>query len=146
MASGDYKAYSRKGEWRYRILEANRQLFRAVRVPDEKRLFDQVAKLIRSHWHDGRAQQNQNLARVAAAVRPAPREGLMTQEGARAQRLVDLSAIGVTIQDFKDLDGGALDLSIGNTEDQEDEEVLLDFYMEQLTVGRLIYPSANMAD
>jgi hypothetical protein len=77
-------------------------------------------------------------------VQPALKEGLMTQE--EAQRLVDLSAIGVVIQDFRDLEGDAFDLSVGNTEEQEDEKVLLDFYMEQLAVGRLICLPADMAD
>ena len=111
-------------------------------MPGEKWPFRQAAKRIRSHWYADRAQQNRNPARVAAVVQPALREGLVTQE--EAQRLVDLSAIGVTIQDFRDLDGDALDLSVGNTEDQEDEEVLLDFYMEQLAVGRLICLPVDM--
>lgn len=144
VESGDYKVHSRLQDWRHRMLEANRAVFRAVQVPGEKRPFRQAAKLIRSRCQDGRAQQNQNPARVAATVQPALREGLMTQE--EAQRLVDLSATGVTIQDFRDLEGDALDLSVGNTEEHEDEEVLLDFYFEQLSVGRLVMLPADMRE
>ena len=97
--------------------------------------------LIRSA-HPGRALPGTNPIRLAFALQPAVEQELLTQE--QADTLISIAARGIQADDFRTLDGVALDLSQGNTEEEEDQEILLDFYMAQCGAGRVMcFPESD---
>ena len=67
-----------------------------------------AASLILSD-HPDRAQRSANPARIMQVTRPAVRQGLMTQD--EAQFLTSLAQSGLVVEEIRDLDGPALDLS-----------------------------------
>ena len=87
-------------------------MFNAVK--DEDRPIRQAARLVRSIEPD-RPSRNSNPAAVAAHLQPAISSGDLSEQ--QAQCLVDLAATGVNVEEFRDLDGKALDLSAGNVEE-----------------------------
>ena len=131
--SGDYKLHSRDETWRARALVKHDKIFEVVKHCN--RPLRQMARVVRSCEAD-RPSRNVNASAVAAHLQPALDEGLMEQD--HAQHLVNLAASGVEVKEWRDLEGKALDLSAGNTKLPEDEDILLDFYWEQASLGRCI--------
>ena len=131
--SGDYKLHSTLPDWRRRALASHAAVFNAVK--DEDRPIRQAARLVRSIEPD-RPSRNSNPAAVAAHLQPAISSGDLSEQ--QAQYLVDLAANGVNVEEFRDLNGKALDLSVGNVEEEEDEDVLLEFYWHQAAMGRCL--------
>ena len=121
--SGDYKLHSKDAEWRSQVLASHDKIFETVKGDD--RHLRQAARLVRSNEVD-RPRRNTNPTSVAAHLQPALSEGLMKQS--HAQHLVNLAANGVKVDEWRGLEGKALDLSTGNTKEPEDEDILLDFY------------------
>ena len=60
--------------------------------------------------------------------------------------MVDLAAHGVKVEEFRDLEGPTLDLAVGNVEDEEDEDVLLEFYWNQAAQGRALVLHEGLKD
>ena len=139
--SGDYKLHSKDKTRRARALAKHDKIFEVVKHCD--RPLRQMARVVRSCEAD-RPSRNINASAVAAHLQPALDEGLMEQD--HAQHLVNLAACGVEVKEWRDLEGKALDLSAGNTKLPEDEDILLDFYWEQTSLGRcIILPPSRMA-
>jgi hypothetical protein len=80
---------------------------------------------------------------VAANLQRALEEELIAQE--HAQHLVGLATSGIKVEEWRDLEGKALDLSAGNTKVPEDEDMLLKFYFDQACHGRCILLSEARA-
>ena len=115
------------------MLASHDKIFETVK--DDDRPLRQAARLVRSNEVD-RPCRNTDPTSVAAHLQPALSEGLMEQS--HAQHLVNLAASGVKVDEWRDLEGKALDLSAGNTNEPEDEDILLDFYFEQGALGRCL--------
>ena len=99
---------------------------------------EQATNIIRS-MHPGRAQIDVNPTQVAIALQPAVEDGSVTQE--QADTMVKIASEGISVEEFRDLLGESTDLSAGNTEEPEDEEILLDFYFAQAARSRvLLFP------
>ena len=132
-SSADYKEYTKCKKWRSAISQAHTNLLHAVDATGDQ--LAEVTKLIRSA-HPGRALPGTNPTRLAFALQPAVEQGLLTQQ--QANSLISIAARGIQAEDFRVLEGEALDLSVGNTELPEDEELLLDFYYAQCGAGRVL--------
>ena len=132
-SSADYKEYTKCKVWRTEISQAHSDLLHAVEEDGDQ--LAEVTDLIRSE-HPGRALPGTNPTRLAFALQPAVEQGLLTQQ--QADSLISIAAHGIQAEDFRVLEGEALDLSTGNTELPEDEELLLDFYYAQCGAGRVL--------
>ena len=137
--SPDYKEFTKCKKWRAAIMQAHSDILHSV---DEEG--DQLAdttNLIRSA-HPDRALPGTNPVRLALALQPAVEQNLLTQQ--QADTLINIAAVGIQAADFRELEGEALDLSKGNTEEPEDQELLLDFYMAQCGAGRVLcFPESD---
>ena len=122
-SSADYKEYTKCKKWRSAISQAHTDLLHAVDATGDQ--LAEVTELIRSA-HPGRALPGANPTRLAFALQPTVEQGLLTQQ--QANSLISIAARGIQAEDFRVLEGEALDLSVGNTELPKDEELLLDFY------------------
>jgi hypothetical protein len=134
-ATGDCKQASKDPTWRLKVLQSHAAVFEAASVPGSQRRLRSAAKLIASD-HPDRAQRCSNPARLMQTTRPAVKQGIMEQ--GEAQFLTKLAQEGLTVEEFRDFDGPALDLLHGNTEDSEDQEILLSAYFEHASRGRLL--------
>ena len=132
-SSADYKEFTKCKTWRRAISQVHSDLLHAV--DEEGDQLAEVTDLIRSA-HPGRALPGTNPTRLAFALQPAVEQGLLTQQ--QADSLIGIAAHGIQAEDFRTLEGEALDLSTGNTELPEDEELLLDFYYAQCGAGRVL--------
>ena len=132
-SSADYKEYTKCKKWRSAISQAHSNLLHAVDATGDQ--LAETTELIRSA-HPGRALPGTNPTRLAFALQPAVEQGLLTQQ--QADSLISIAAKGIQAEDFRVLEGEALDLSVGNTELPEDEELLLDFYYAQCGAGRVL--------
>lgn len=134
-ASGDFKLASKDPLWREKVIQSHAAMYEAASKPGDKRRLRSAARLIISD-HPDRAQRCANPARVMQTTRPAVKDGPMQQS--EAQFLTSLAQKGLTVEEFRDFDGPALDLLDGNTEDPEDQQILLDFYLEHASRGRVL--------
>ena len=136
-ATGDFKQASRDPAWRADVCEAHAALYQAANKATDAhpRKIRSAAALILSQFPD-RAQMCLNPARVAQVVGPAIDQDLISQQ--EAQFLVSLTQKGLCVEEFRDFDGPALNLLQGNTEEPEDQQILLDFYFEHASRGRLL--------
>jgi site-specific DNA-cytosine methylase len=134
-ASGDFKLASKGPLWREKVLQSHAAVYEAASKPGDERRLRSAARLIISD-HPDRAQRCANPTRVMQTTRPAVKDGSMQQS--EAQFLTTLAQKGLTVEEFRDFDGPALDLLEGNTEDPEDQQVLLDFYLEHASRGRVL--------
>ena len=123
-SSSDYKEYTKCKKWRSANSQAHTDLLHAVDATGDQ--LAEVTELIRSA-HPGRALPGRNPTRLAFALQPEVEQGLLSQQ--QADSLINIQSI---------LEGEALDLSIGNTELPEDEELLLDFYCAQCGAGQVL--------
>ena len=130
--SEDYKLYSESEDWRRRAVEADGEVFKAVKC-EGTRVLKHMSELIRTR-HPDRAQATVNPAMLEAAMQPALKEKLVTQED--VDHLVSLAKSGISIEEFRDFEGPALNLLEGNADEPEDEDTLLAFYMQQRAQGR----------
>ena len=87
----------------------------------------EVTELIRS-THPDRALPGTNPTRLAVALQPAVEQGLLTQRHAESPISIATKGIRQQAEDFRALEGEALDLSTGITEPPDYDELLLDFY------------------
>jgi hypothetical protein len=134
-ATGDFKQASRDPTWRAEVCEAHAALYQTASKSDDVRRIRSAAALILSQFPD-RAQMCLNPARVTQVVGPAIEQDLISKQ--EAQFLVTLTQKGLSVEEFRDFEGPALDLLQGNTEEPEDQQILLDFYFEHASRGRLL--------
>ena len=136
-STGDFKQASRDPAWRANICGAHAAVYQAANKATDAhpRRIRSAAALILSQFPD-RAQMCLNPARVAQVVGPAIDHDLISQQ--EAQFLVSLTQKGLCVEEFRDFDGPALNLLEGNTEELEDQQILLDFYFEHASRGRLL--------
>ena len=134
--SEDHKEFSKDPEWRKELIQAHSSLLEVCGSTHDK--LEQATNIIRS-MHPGRAQIDVNPTQVAIALQPAVEEGAVTQE--QADTMVKIATEGISVEEFRDLLGESTDLSAGNTEEPEDEEILLEFYFAQAARSRvLLFP------
>ena len=114
-------------------MQAHTDLLHAVDATGDQ--LAEVTELIRSA-HPGRALPGTKPTRLAFALQPAVEHGLLSQQ--QADSLISIATRDIQAEDFRILEGEALDLSVGNTELLEDEELLLDFYYAQCGAGRVL--------
>ena len=140
--SEDHKEFSKDPEWRKEFIQAHSSLLKACDSTRDK--LEQATDIIKS-MHPGRAQIDVNPTQVAIALQPAVEEGSVTQE--QADTMVKIATEGISVEEFRDLLGESTDLSAGNTEEPEDEEILLDFYFAQAARSRvLLFPRHSRAE
>ena len=116
--SEDHKEFSKDPEWRKELFRAHSNLLKACGSTREK--LERATYIIRS-MHPGRAQIDVNPTQVAIALQPAVEEGSVTQE--QTDTMVKIATEGISVEEFRDLLGESTDLSAGNTEGPEDEEI-----------------------
>ena len=97
------------------------------------RVLKNMSELIKTR-HPDRAQATVNPAMLEASMQPALKEKLITQKD--VDHLVSLARDGISIEEFRDFEGPALNLLEGNADEPEDEDILLAFYMQQRAQGR----------
>ena len=131
-SSADYKEYTQCKKWRSAISQARTDLQLLHAMDATGNQLAEVTKLIRSA-HPGKALPGTNPTWLAFALQPVVEQGLLTQ--LQANSIISIAARGIQAGDFRVLEGEALDLSVGNTELPEDEELLLDFYYAQRGAG-----------
>ena len=137
--SDDHKEFSKDPEWRKELLQAHSSLLKTCDSQHDK--LEQATNIIRS-MHPGRAQIDVNPTQVAIALQPAVDDGSITQQ--QADTMVKIATEGISVEEFRDLLGESTDLSAGNTEEPEDEAVLLDFYFSQAARSRvLLFPQED---
>ena len=130
--SEHYKLYSESEDWRRRAVEADGEVFKAVKC-EGTRVLKHMSELIKTR-HSDRAQATVNPAMLEASIQPTLKEKLITQRD--FDPLVPLARDGVNIEEFRDFKGPALNLLEGNADEPEDEDILLAFYMQQRAQGR----------
>ena len=123
VTSEDYKLYWESDAWMRRAVQANGEVFKAVKC-ERTRVLKHMSELIRTR-HPDRAQATVDPAMLKAAMQPALKEKLVTQED--VDHLVSLARSGIGIEEFRDFEGPALNLLEGNVDGPEDEDTLLAF-------------------
>ena len=113
-------------------MEADGEVLKAVKC-EGTRVLKHMSELIKTK-HPDRAQATVNPAMLEAAMQPALKEKLITQRD--IDHLVSLARDGISIEEFRDFKGPALNLLEGNADEPEDEDILLAFYMQQRAQGR----------
>ena len=131
----DHKLASKDWYWRQEMMEATDAIFTASGS------LEACANLIRSA-HPDRAQTNMNPARIAVTLQPAVESGNLTQQ--QVNRLVSIAKVGIVAEEFRDLEGDALDLSTGAPIEGEDADAVLDYYFEHAALGRVLMFSPAM--
>ena len=96
-----------------------------------------MSELIKTR-HPDKAQANVNPAMLEAAMQPELKEKLVTQRD--VDHLVSLARNGISIEEFRDFEGPALNLLEDNADEPEDENTLFAFYMQQRAQDRCFKP------
>ena len=109
-ASEDYKEYSKDPDWRRRLSDAHSEILACCTSAKSK--LEQATELVRSS-HPGRAHPDMNPTQLAVALQPAIEQGLL--DHAQAHHLIDIVAHGITVEEFREVQDEALDLSEDNT-------------------------------